>query len=57
MPEEGGSNTSERMTLASKIKSEQAKPMSFHLQRPLYRLPVDGVTQIKGRSSQLKRYE
>jgi hypothetical protein len=36
-------------------KSEQSKTESFPLVRPLFRLTAEGVAQIKGGSSHLRR--
>ena len=49
-PEEIGAKTSEGK-LASESESKQAKRESFLLLCPFYRLPAEGVAQIKGESS------
>jgi hypothetical protein len=42
------------MNLASESKNKQAKKSSLFLSGPLYRLPAEGVAQIKDGSFQLK---
>lgn len=42
--------------LSAKSKNKQAKRASFHLPCLLSRLPAEGVGQITGGSSHLKRY-
>jgi hypothetical protein len=49
-PEESGSNVNKGMAVLYMDKSKQAKKANF-LPCPLYRLPAEGVVQIKGGSS------
>lgn len=52
-PEEVGSNASEGMDLL-KRREQAGKEQSFLLLHHLYRLPADGMAQIKGGSSYFK---
>jgi hypothetical protein len=55
-PKEVGSTASDGMDLPLRVRTSRQKS-KFPLLCPSYRLPPEGVPQIKGGSSYLKRFE